>query len=49
MDLRSGPDVTDLALDEDCGIDAFESLDRLSGLLHVFFKRQRGDVEDDRN
>jgi hypothetical protein len=25
MDLRPGPDVTDLALDEDCGIDALGS------------------------
>src|ERR1700722_1251948 len=39
MDFRSGPDVADLALDEDLRIDSLKSYDGLFRLAHVLLER----------
>src|SRR5882762_9313147 len=47
MYFRTGPDIADLSLDQDGGIDFFERSDRLFSLADVFLERQSGKIEHD--
>jgi len=47
MNLRTSPYIANLSLDQNGWVDCFQCFDRCFCLTDVFFKRQRGEVEDD--
>src|SRR5690348_4181618 len=48
MNFRARSNITDLSLYQDGRIDRLKDANGLFGLAHVFLKRQRGEVEDNR-